>query len=147
MKAKTLTVSAVILGATMMTMWYQPLASAQDGNAQQASNPNTVSLHLTSAQLDPLEGNGVIRAFVPTGSKSVNCLATLNEIRTDVFPTGITLFCAERAPISFGAVPGVLISIFFTQPAPSDLTVDLTLYQKGALKYGAPVLCTANDGC
>lgn len=108
---------------------------------------NTVSLNLTSAQLDPLEGNGVIRAFVPTESKSVNCLATLNEIQTNVFPTGITLFCGEREPSAFGGTPGVLVSVFFTQPAPPDLALSVTLYQQGARRYGAPVLCNGNDGC
>lgn len=108
---------------------------------------HTVSLSLTSTQLDPLEGNGVIRAFVPTDSKSVNCLATLNEIKTNVYPTGITLFCGEREPSAFGSTPGVLVSVFFTQPAPPDLALSLTLYQQGAKFYGEPVLCNGNDGC
>jgi hypothetical protein len=108
---------------------------------------NTVSLNFTAAQLDPLEGNAVIRAFVATGSKSVNCLATLNEIRTTVVPTGITIFCGEREPFAFGDVPGVLVSVFFTQPAPPDLVLSVTLYQQGAKKYAAPVLCNGNDGC
>jgi hypothetical protein len=111
------------------------------------ANVNTVSLNLTSAQLDPLEGNSVIRAFVPTGSKSVNCLATLNEIGTNAFPTGITVFCGEREPSAFGGVPGMLVSVFFPQPAPSDLVLSITLYQQGARNYGSPVLCNGNDGC
>ena len=71
---------------------------------------HTVSLNLTSAQLDPLEGNGVIRAFVPTGSKSVNCLATLNEIKTNVYPTGMGTFAAPQRLFAMvggnGASPG-----------------------------------------
>jgi len=34
---------------------------------------NTVSLHFTNAYIAPSMNNQVIRAFVPTGSKSVNC--------------------------------------------------------------------------
>ena len=40
---------------------------------------NTVSLNLTSAHLDPAMGNNWTRAFVPTGSTSSRCLATLGE--------------------------------------------------------------------
>jgi len=47
----------------------------------------------------------VVRAFVPTGSKSVKSLASLDEIRTNVWPAGITVFCGERAPFTFGGVP------------------------------------------
>jgi hypothetical protein len=47
----------------------------------------------------------VVRAFVPTGSKSGNCLATLNETRTNVFPAGLSPFCRERAPSAFVGVP------------------------------------------
>lgn len=108
---------------------------------------NTVSFNLTSAQLDPLESNNVIRAFVQTGSKNHDCLTSLNEIRTDAYPTQITLFCGEREPSGFGGVTGMLISIFFPQTPPADLSVGVTLYQKGARHYGTPVLCTANDGC
>jgi hypothetical protein len=150
MKTLSITVSGVLflIAATFLISSHKPtFAQTVVPQPNPALTLNTVSLNLTSAQLDPLEGNGVIRAFVPTGSKSVNCLASLNEIRTNVFPTGITLFCGEREPFAFGSVPGVLVSIFFTQPAPPDLTVSVTLYQLGADKYGTPVLCTANDGC
>lgn len=120
---------------------------ADDGNEWEGAHLKTVSFNLTSAQLDPLEGNNVIRAFVPTGSKSHDCLTSLNEIRTDAYPVGITMFCGEREPSGFGGVPGMLISVFFPQTPPADLSVGITLYQKGARKYGTPVLCTANDGC
>jgi hypothetical protein len=150
MKTATIVACAVLLlSATLVVLFHQPMF-AQAGTTESEEREghlNTVSLILTSAQLDPLEGNGVVRAFVSTGSKSLNCLASLNEIRTNVFPTGITLFCGEREPFAFGGVPGMLVSVFFTQPAPPDLAVSVTLYQQGAKKYGAPVLCTANDGC
>ena len=108
---------------------------------------NTVSLNVNASHLDPFEGNQVIRAFVPTGSKSVNCLATMNEILTNQPLTGIVLFCGEREPFGFGGTPGMLVSVFFPQPPPQELQLSLTLYQQGARSYGAPVLCTGNQGC
>jgi hypothetical protein len=107
---------------------------------------NTVSLALTNAHVDPVQNNQVVRAFVATGSKSPNCLVTLNE--TNNFAFGTVLFCGEREPANLGGVPGVMISVFFTAPVRSpDFFVSVTLYQQGATTYGAPVLCTAADGC
>lgn len=94
------------------------------------ANLNTVSLNLTYQQVDQSEGGTVVRAFVPTGSKSVNCLARLNEIRSDSWPVGVSIYCGEREPFAFGAVPGVLVSVFFSQPAPPDFAVSVTLYQQ-----------------
>jgi hypothetical protein len=147
-KTKTLVACAVLLLSLTLVVSIRQQTYAQVGSAEsEGSDVKTVSLNFTSAQLDPLEGNNVIRAFVPTGSKSVNCLASLNEIGTDAFPTGITVFCGEREPSGFGGVPGMLVSVFFPQTPPPSLVLSVTLYQKGAKKYGAPVLCTANSGC
>jgi hypothetical protein len=150
MKLMTLVICAVLLFSLALVVSSRQSMFAQAPTLEserEKDKLNTVSLNFSAAQLDPLEGNGVIRAFVPTGSKSVNCLATLNEIRTNVFPTGLTVFCGEREPFAFGNVPGVLVSVFFTQPAPPDLALTVTLYQQGAKKYGAPVLCNGSDGC
>lgn len=136
----------VLLVALVLSFDQPAFAQAASGQSDE-ERFNTVSLHLTSAELDPLEGYNVIRAFVPTGSASVNCQASLNEIFTNASPAGITMFCAKRQPSAFGGSPGILISIFFLQSPPPDLTVDVTLYQKGARTYGAPVLCTSLDGC
>jgi hypothetical protein len=106
---------------------------------------NTASLTLTNAHVDPMENNQVVRAFVPTGSKSANCLATLNE--TNNFAFGIVLFCGEREPAALGGVPGVLVSAFFPQPVPAGFVLTVTLYQQGATRYGTPVLCTSAGGC
>jgi len=107
---------------------------------------NTVSLNLTSAHLDPAMGNNWIRAFVPTGSASSKCLATLGESNAVV--PGIVLLGGARAPIAFGGTPGILVTILFPEPPTiPDFFVSVTLYQKGAVRYGAPRLCTANDGC
>ena len=108
---KTLAACAVLLvsAALVLGVRQQTFAQEMEGSL------NTVSFNLTSAQLDPLEGNNLIRAFVPTGSTSHDCLTSLNEIRTDAYPTQITMFCGEREPSGFGGVPGMLISIFFPQ--------------------------------
>lgn len=127
------------------------LAPSHQTSAQSIppSNPlltiNTVSLNFTAAQADPDEGNQVIRAFIPTGSKSVNCLATLNE--TNVFPVPNALFCGEREPAVFGGTPGMLISVFLPQPVTPDFVLSVTLWQQGARSYGAPVLCAGAQGC
>jgi hypothetical protein len=148
MKTRTLvTCAALLLSVALVVLFRQPMFAQIGTTESEGDNLNTVSLTFTSAHLDPLEGNQVVRAFVPTGSKSVNCLATLSEIRSNSWPAGISLFCAEREPFAFGGVPGMLVSVFFTQPAPPDLAVSVTLYQQGAKKYGAPVLCNASDGC
>jgi hypothetical protein len=105
---------------------------------------NTVSLNFNTAQINPSENNQVVRAFVPTGSTSVNCLVSLNEQNSTSFPV---VFCGERNPFAFGGVPGVLVSVFYPEPVPPDFVLSVTLYQKGARKYGVPVLCNGNDGC
>jgi hypothetical protein len=138
----------VVLSLTILLSTGREKTSAQ---AQvPTANPlafNTVSLNFSTAQIDPNEGNQVIRAFVPTGSKSVNCLATMNEIGADFPLNGIALFCGERQPAAFGNVPGMLVSVFLPQPASPDFVMSVTLWQQGAKSYGAPVLCTGDDGC
>ena len=107
---------------------------------------NTVNLSIDNTHVDPTENNQVVRAFVPTGSKSTKCLATLNE--TTYVAIGTVLFCGEREPAGLGGVPGVLVSIFFPQPVPpAGLYLGVNLYQEGATSYGAPVLCTMAQGC
>ena len=107
---------------------------------------STASLALTNVHVDPTENNQVVRAFVPTGSRSPKCLASLND--TTYVALGTVLFCAEREPLAFGGVPGVLVSVFFPQPVPpAGFFMSVTLYQQGASSYGPPVLCTAADGC
>ena len=99
---------------------------------------NTVSLNFTNAHIDPSMNNQVIRAFVPTGSKSVNCLTSLNESNNAV--SGIVVFCGEREPPAFGGTPGILVSVFFPESVPPDLVLSVTLYQQRA---GVPILSDA----
>lgn len=114
MKTRTLVTCAALLLSVALVVSFHQLTFAQTGTAEsEGDNLNTVSLNFTSAQVDPSEGNQVVRAFVPTGSKRVNSLASLNEIRTNVRPAGITVFCGERAPFTFGGVPGVLVSVSY----------------------------------
>jgi len=147
MKASTFGSFAFLLLSAVLASVHQATFAQTRESESEPANLNTVILNLTSAHLDPLEGNQVVRAFVPTGSRSTHCLASLNEIRTNVWPVGITLFCAEREPFAFGNAPGMLVSVIFTQPAPPDLAVGVTLYQQDAKAYAAPVLCTAKEGC
>ncbi len=146
---KTLSIAAcvvLLLSATFVISSRQPtFAQSVIPPSNPALNLNTVSLNFTTAQIDPTENNQVVRAFVPTGSKSVNCLATLNETNNVQF--GTVLFCGEREPSAFGNVPGVLVSVFFPQPVTPDFVMSVTLYQQGAKRYGAPVLCNGADGC
>ncbi len=79
------------------------------------------------------------RAFIPTGSTSPNCLATLRE--SNVFDIPMNMFCANR---TVAGVNGVLVSIFFNAPVGPDALVAITLYQDGANEYGTPVLYTGD---
>jgi hypothetical protein len=104
---------------------------------------SATQIFLTNSQLSPDENFQVIRAFVPTGTTNRNCLMTLGD--TTFVALGTITFCAPRNPAVFGE--GVLISVFYPQPPPPGLTLSLTLYQEGAKRYGAPVLCRNSDGC
>lgn len=144
MKMRILSAGVVVsafLCAAMFTSFHR--ASAQ---SIPANNPlltiNTVSLNFTTAQM---VDNQTVRAFVPTGSNSVKCLATFNE--TNNVQAGTSLFCGEREPAAFGGTPGMLVSVFFSQPVTPDFVMSVTLYQDGAKHYGPPVLCTGADGC
>ena len=138
--ATAITCAVLLLSVALLVSLRQPsFASEFEGTL------NTVSLNFTNAQIDPSMNNQVIRAFVPTGSRSVNCLTSLNESNNAV--SGIVVFCGEREPPAFGGTPGMLVSVFFPEPVPPDMVLSVTLYQQGARRYGAPVLCTAADGC
>jgi hypothetical protein len=83
-------------------------------------------------QLTP--DRGTIRAFVPTGSLSDHCLATLSESNFPI--AGTTVFCAPRV---FQGQQGILFSAFFPQSMPTGLFLSATVYQEGAHQFGAPV--------
>ena len=75
-----------------------------------------------------------VRAFVPTGSSSTHCLATLSDSNFAI--PGISVFCAPR---EFQGQNGVLFSAFYPEPIPDGLILSATIYQEGARGYGAPV--------
>jgi hypothetical protein len=66
-----------------------------------------------------------VRAFVPTGSVSQHCVATISESNFAV--PGITVLCAPR---DLAGQHGVLFSAFFPQPVPTGLILSATLYQE-----------------
>ena len=75
-----------------------------------------------------------VRAFVPTGSLSRHCLATLSESNFAI--PGISVFCSPR---EFQGQQGILVGAFFPQPVPIGLILSATIYQEHAHGYGAPV--------
>jgi len=83
-----------------------------------------------------------VNAFVPTGSSSDKCLATLTE--SNFAMSGTVLFCNRR---KVNEVPGVRIAIFLPQPAPADLFYAVTVYQEFAQGYGTPIPCSQVVGC
>jgi hypothetical protein len=106
MKTTTLVTCAVILLSVMLVVSFHQLTVAQTETTESEQvKLHTVSLDFTSARVDPAEGNQVVRAFVPTGSKSVKSLASLNEIRTNVWPAGITVFWGRERLSLLGASP------------------------------------------
>jgi hypothetical protein len=144
MKTKTLLAFVLAVGAAAFIVAAHQVPAQSIPPTNPLLTINTVSLNLTT---DQMVDSSTVRAFVPTGSKSGNCLTSLHEINTNFYPTGITVFCAEREPSAFGGVPGILVSVFLPQPAPPDFAVSVTLYQQGAKSYGNPVLCSGADGC
>ena len=101
----------------------------------------TAYIALNSSHVNPSEGS-VIRAFVPTGSVSPKCLATLGD--SNFAQAGNVIYCVPRQPSGLGM--GVVAVIFFPGMPPNDLVANITLFQEGALRYGTPVLCNA-EGC
>jgi hypothetical protein len=97
-----------------------------------ANVPYAVNVLFGDEQVIP--GGFNVRAFVPTGSLSTNCLATLSESNQAV--PGITVFCAPRV---FQGQKGILFSAFFPQPISSGLILSATIHQDYARGYGAPV--------
>lgn len=95
------------------------------------------SVNLTSDQFFP-NNPALVRAFIPTGSRSVKCLATMNE--TTFATMGSVFFCGERDSPIYGS--GVMITILYPAAAPSNYATSLTVWQAGARQYGPPVVCT-----
>ena len=130
--------------AMLLLTPFQNQPSDKDKGSDDCPSP-TGFFNLTNAQVNPDENNQVIRAFIPTGSKSPKCLATMTD--TNNFAYGTVLFCGEREPAGLNGTPGIWVSIFFPEPVVSDLSMQITVQQEGAKSYGTPVLCTGTNGC
>lgn len=102
---------------------------------QEVESFRTARITITHDHLRP--GTSEIRAFVPTSSLNVNCLATLSE--TNFVQTSMSMFCAPR--VLADQSQGVMVSVFYNFPPPDNLILLVTLYQQGAKQYGTSVLC------
>jgi hypothetical protein len=142
---KTWIIICLVIGCSLLVASSYRKLAAQAPPTHPGIPIGATQIFLTNALLDPDQNFQVIRAFVPTGSTSQHCLATLND--TNFAPFGTILFCAPREPSGFGSVPGVLVSVFFPEPPTIDITLTVTVYQEGSEKYGTPVLCRNQDGC
>ena len=101
------------------------------------SGPNRLVGQVGEVVLDEgvLATPDLIRAFVPTGSKSHRCLVTFGE-STIADVLGPSPFCGAR---TVNGIDGVLITIHLTDEV-SDLFLSLTVFQQFAKTFGAPVL-------
>ena len=104
----------------------------------QAENPARKGFDIGAAAVD-LDASHLVfphamRVFIDTGSSS-NCLVTLREANNpfNVRP----VFCGPR---TFQGKRGILLGVYFFDPAGSDVVIGLTVYQQGAISYGSPVL-------
>ena len=105
------------------------------------------SIHVTPAFRNP--GNpGEVEVFVPTGSLSEHCLATLHEIRADAAVQNV--FCAQRMPTFDGGktrVKGLWLHVFFDSDPGDNLSLWINVYQEGAKSWGTPRYCSSANGC
>ena len=138
-KTKTVTILLVVTAALLINI--PSSIFAQTGGVSNAVNAPT-QIFLTNAELDPNENYQVIRAFISTGTLNQDCLTTMGD--TSFVATGTIVFCAPRQPVGLGK--GILVSVFYPQPPPDGLTLTMTVFQAGAKRYGAPVLCDV-EGC
>lgn len=89
---------------------------------------------LTKEQVDP-SAPTEIKAFIPTDSSSVVCLATLAEWTHAPGPP--TLFCGQR---NYQGANGIFVHIVYpTAASDPALLAMVSVYQEGAQRYGAPV--------
>lgn len=127
---------SVVLVVVLLTLLARTSRS-QDDDQFTARPIGAQVIALGDNQLTP--DRGAIRAFVPTGSLSDHCLATLSESNFPI--AGTTVFCAPRV---FQGQQGILFSVFFPQSIPTGLLptglfLSATVYQQGAQVFGTPV--------
>jgi|SRR5215471_17491551 len=130
MRTLTAVVIVTLFACAMAVEFPHQLAAAQT-----LFQPST-NLNLDASFI--INGSGTVRAFVPTGSNTPNCLSTLNE--TTFVLSGTQLFCGQRLSPTLG-ISGVLITIDYSETPPSDYSTSLTLWQQGATRYGPAMTC------
>jgi hypothetical protein len=94
----------------------------------------------SQVQLDytQINSGGNLAAFVPTGSDSEICLVNLGDSATLYDGQISPPVCVRR---TFNGVKGVVVLIMpYVTPLLPNVTVRVTLYQKGAHYYGEPAL-------
>ena len=123
-------IGLIVVAAVAMAPLAYSAASPEDNPAGQ------IGAGEVALDESMLSNPSLIRAFIPTGSKSHRCLVTYGET-TAVGALSVP-FCGAR---SVNGVDGVLVTIGLTQEV-TDLFLSLTVYQQFAKGYGAPVLYT-----
>jgi hypothetical protein len=142
MKGLRFAVCFMAVTVAVVALWPHPPTLAKNAPATLGQFIGSQQVFLNNSELDPNENYQVIRAFVRTGSLNFNCLVTLGDSNFAV--VGTVTFCAGREPAGLGK--GILLSVFYPQPPPSGLILNVTLFQEGATAYAPPVLCDVS-GC
>ena len=118
-------IATLVFAATLLTS--AALAEADSG-------PFATEVTLDYSQIAP---SGWLQAFIPTGSSSEVCFVNLGDSGT-LYGTLIEPPVCLRRTID-GEQGVVVILMPWSGPFPSDLSVRVSLYQKGASYYGRPV--------
>lgn len=128
-----------------------PLLTASSSALAQAA-PHGVPIGATRvivSQSD-MDGEQLLRAFVPTGSTNENILCTFAENEpgwSGAQLAGLTVMCRPR---EWEGQKGIGIAVFFPfEPTTDEMVLEnngefrihLTVFQEGARGYGAPVSC------
>jgi len=120
-------IATLVLATTLLTS--AALAEADDG-------PFAMEVTLDYTQIAPVPG-GWLQAFIPTGSSSEVCFVNLGDSGT-LYGTLIEPPVCLRRTID-GQQGIVVILMPWSGDFPSNLSVRVSLYQKGARYYGRPV--------
>jgi hypothetical protein len=118
-------IATLLFATTLLTS--AALAEADDG-------PFATEVTLDYSQIAP---GGWLQAFIPTGSSSEVCFVNLGDSGT-LYGTLIEPPVCLRRTID-GQEGIVVILMPWSGPLPSNLSVRVSLYQKGARYYGRPV--------
>lgn len=115
-----------------------PLAYGNHGEQNESGPAGLIGAGFVRVNENHLLNPALVRAFVPTGSKSHRCLVTYSESTGGT--AGSTLYCGAR---TVDGVDGLLITISLREEL-DDLFLSMTVFQQFAKGYGAPVLYEGN---